>query len=188
MVPSTPIDFTLTNAGDQPTGPITPMFTSPDFMISQNQCPPTLPGLQSCHIFVRFMPTVLGTRTGTFSVAATPGGSVSAALSGTGASPLTISPTTYAFGSSPVGVGGPSTTFTVTNASTLGSAPLTTVAAPAAFRITTNNCAGRTLGPSMSCTMTVQLFPTAVGAVSGSVTVNAQTGWTAAATLSGTGS
>lgn len=187
MTPSTPIDFTLTNMGDQPTGPITPMFTGPDFMISQNQCPPTLPGLQSCHLFVRFMPTAIGTRTGTFSAVATPGGMVSASLSGTGTSPLTISPTTYSFGSSPVGAGGLSTTFTVTNTSTLGSAPLTTVAAPAAFRVTTNNCAGRTLGPAMSCTMTVQLFPTAAGAVSGSLTVNAQTGWSAAATLSGTG-
>jgi hypothetical protein len=188
MTPSAPIDFTVTNTGDQPTGPIGPMFTGgADFMLSQNQCPPTLPGLQSCHMFVRFMPTAIGARTGTFTINATPGGSASASLSGTGASPLTISPSTFNFGSAPIGVGGVITTFTVTNASTLGSIPLTTVAAPAAFRITTNGCAGRTLGPSMSCTMYVQLFPTAAGPVSGSLTVNGATGWTAAATLSGSG-
>jgi hypothetical protein len=187
FTPSSTVDFTVTNTGDQPTGPIMPSFSSGDFMLFQNQCPGILPGLQSCHLLVRFLPPTTGTRTGTMTVAASPGGVVTASLSGVGVSPLTISPTTFAFGSATVGTAGMMATFTVTNTGAQASIPLTTVAAPSPFRIITNGCVGKTLTPGAGCPMTLQFYPTGAGALSGSLTVNGALNWSAAATLSGTG-
>jgi len=59
---------------------------------------------------------------------------------------------------------------------------------PSVFRITTpDSCSNRAINPGATCTMTVAFFPNVVGALSGTLTATAQTGWTASATLLGTG-
>jgi hypothetical protein len=76
-----------------------------------------------------------------------------------------------------------------TNTATVASAPLSVVSAnPSVFRLTTpDNCSNRAINPGASCTMTVAFFPNVVGTLSSTLTATAQTGWTAAATLQGTG-
>jgi len=180
-------DIILTNMGDQPTGVTNFSLPNPEFRVLSVQCPPSIPGHQSCHVLVGFTPTVLGNRAGSLIVTATPGGGGTVNLSGVGTSPLVINPTAKTFPPTPVGVAGPTQTFTVTNISAAGVTTLSTASSPAAFRVVGDTCAGRTMGSGASCTVTLQWFPSTVGTIGGSLTVNGPPGWTAAAALTGTG-
>jgi hypothetical protein len=108
---SDPITYTVTNGGDQPSGPITlAAFTSPDFTVTADRCSgqSLTPGA-SCGIDVRFIPQTYGAKTDVLSVSAQPGGGVNLPLAGTGlgTAHLSISPADFTFPNTAVG----STTF-----------------------------------------------------------------------------
>jgi photosystem II stability/assembly factor-like uncharacterized protein len=179
-------DVTVSNVGDNVSGPITVSSTNPEFQFD-NQCPPAgLPGHQTCHVIVTFRPTAIGNRTATLNISASPGGPRSVALSGVGTSGLVISPTSKAFPGSPVNVPGTSQVFTVTNVSAQTSTTHTTTVSPASFRVTADTCAGRTLTAGASCAVTIQFHPTIGGPIAGSLTVDGGVG-SATASLTGTG-
>lgn len=83
---STPFTFTVTNAGNAPTGLLSGEVSggSGTFQVgAPNDCTgSSLPPGRSCKLTVRFSPSVAGPQTGTLNVSGTPGGSVSATLSG----------------------------------------------------------------------------------------------------------
>ena len=159
---------------------------SGDFAITANTCATVNVGA-SCEIDVDFTPAALGARTGTLTVTANTG-SLTAALSGTGVSPLAISATSLNFGN--VDVGATATqTLTVTNQSSITQA-LATPSVSGSFSIT-NGC-GASLAAQSSCTVTLQFAPTATGAQSGTVSYGLANGGGATApvvssTLNGNG-
>lgn len=82
------VTFTIMNGGGASTGGLTTTITGVDFasfMIASNSCAAPLAPGASCTIMVRFAPTSPGARTATLAVSATPGGTLSALLRGSGA-------------------------------------------------------------------------------------------------------
>jgi hypothetical protein len=80
---SPPFPFTLTNAGSGPSGTLQPAVQG-DFAIDEMDCPDPLGPDRSCIVNIVFRPTAVGQRPGTLTIAATPGGTVSASLTGQG--------------------------------------------------------------------------------------------------------
>jgi hypothetical protein len=80
--------FTLNNTGTTTTGPITVTLSGPsagEFYIVVNGCTgASLPPESFCAVTVRFAPTSPGSKTATLSASASPGGTTSASLSGSG--------------------------------------------------------------------------------------------------------
>ena len=82
--------------------------------------------------------------------------------------------------------------FTLANSGGLATGPLTvTLEGAAAFTTTGDTCTGTSLGSGASCTVTVSIGPTSIGAVTATLTAASQTsrlpGATATAALTGTG-
>ena len=103
---------------------------------------------------------------------------------------LTVSPTFAPdYGTLIDGTSSAPTTFTVTN---FGSTPTTGIsdslvgADPLQFRVTSDTCAGAVLTGGASCTIGVAFAPTLPGGFTASLAVNAATGGSTSATLSGT--
>ncbi len=178
---------TVRNLGEQPSGPMSFLLPSPDFTIANNTCPPSLSGLQTCSLTIRFRPTALGSRSGTLTVGASPGGNPPGLVfSGVGLQPLTAAPTSLTFPGILVGRPGDSQVITVRNMSTAPSGALTTTVSPSQFRVTANTC-GSLAGAGATCSVTIQWFPTTAGTIGGSFSITGAGGWAASATLSGTG-
>jgi len=89
---SSALVWTLTNTGDLASGPLDIVLSgnaSGDFSQTQT-CSGPLAGGQSCAITVVYTPSALSATTATVDVSATPGGSLSLALSGNGVIRLTL--------------------------------------------------------------------------------------------------
>lgn len=82
---SSPITFKVSNNGIQPTGTPTVALDGPDvahFEIVADGCTAPIAGGDFCEIDVEFAPTALGMMGAILEVSATPGGTLSATLSG----------------------------------------------------------------------------------------------------------
>lgn len=192
-VASTLQRVTVENIGNTAALTITQITASGDFTATANCSGPILPG-NSCIIFVGFVPTASGTRSGTLSIFDKASGSPQTiALTGTGdaepppnAPVVKASPSTVTFPSQYVGTSGLPQTVTVTNT---GSAALTITAvtpSPADFGVI-NNCASP-VAPNASCNIAVFFDPTTGGTRTGtlSITDNA-TGSPQTVALTGSG-
>ncbi len=161
-----------------------------------NNCAATLAPNESCSVSVRYVPTAAGTQSGQLYV---PGNSQGVpplvVLSGTGfvAVPaLSLSATSMAFGSRPIGMSTPGKSVTITST---GNVPLVVSslsiggANPGDFTIVSDGCSGVSLNPGASCTASVSFEPLRIGARSATLTIgsNASAG-PAAVSLNGTGS
>lgn len=160
---------------------ITSVTATGDYLITANNCPPTITAGSSCMISVAFRPSALGERDGTLTVTAE-GKKAASALTGQGVADLSISPTSLDFGKVDVGATA-SLTATVTN-NAPGPIVLQPITASGDFTAT-SNCA--TLGASASCTVTVTFKPTATGARTGILTVMPAAAAYVGATLALTG-
>ncbi|WP_370085300.1 beta strand repeat-containing protein [Streptacidiphilus sp. MAP12-16] len=127
---------------------------------------------------VTYSPTVAGSSTDTLSVTST-SGTFSVPLSGsavTGQGHLTITPTTLAFGSIPVGTSSAPLSFTVTNDGNVpvtlnkAKAPVGTFSSPNAI------AEGTVIGPNQSVVVPVVFTPAAVGAAADSYEITGNTG------------
>jgi hypothetical protein len=105
--------FTLSNVG---TGTLTisSISVSGDFA-QTNTCGATLAASASCTINVTFTPTAAGTRNGVLAVVDNQTNSYGASVSGTGVSPVALSPSALTFGSQLIGTTSAIQTITVTN-------------------------------------------------------------------------
>jgi hypothetical protein len=192
--PTSPVTFTVTNAGGSNSG--TPAFTqggpnAADFVVVTNNCTTAVPGSNgTCTLSVVFTPSTQAAESSTLTVTATPGGTSTATLSGTGEAPaaIGISPSPFDYQNVVQATATPPTqTFTVTNSGGVAtSIPVVTQGGSGDFAITSNGCTQAI--PSLgSCPITVAFDPSALGPESSTLTVSATTGGTATATLSGTG-
>lgn len=189
--PSATFAFTVTNSGGATSGTPTVTITgtnAADFS-QTNTCTAGLAAAGTCTVTVTFTPSINGAETASLGVTASPGGSGSASLTGTGAG-LTVAPTSGTFG--PTGADGSSSagqTFTVTNTGPLSSGvPAVTLTGTNAssFSVMGNTCTAA-IASLGTCTFGVVFSPQDAGSLSASAQVTASPGGTATATLSGTG-
>ncbi len=185
--PAQTITFTNTSAVALTIGKVS---VTGDFTQTATTCTTSVAAGASCTYTLVFMPTAVGTRTGTFTVAnsSTANATLVVNLTGNGLpTTATLTPTSADFGSVYAG-GGLSTArvFTVTNTS-LVSINLTGVTLTGNF--TQTNTCGATLAAGATCTVSVVFAPLTSGALIGTLTVtdSSTANPTLVATLTGTG-
>ncbi len=143
----------------------------------------------TCKIGVTFSPTILGPQTGVLSVTDNVGTSPQTTqLSGTGAAAVTLTPATLAFGNHFANTTSAAKTITLVNNQTV---PLTITGISTSGDFAANSTcpvAPNSLAAKSSCAISVTFTPTALGARTGSLTVNDNAADTQqTAQLSGTG-
>jgi hypothetical protein len=181
---------TLTNTGNA-TLNISSITISGDFSISNNTCGSQLNAGANCSVSVKFSPTAKNARKGTLTFTDNaPSGTQTVALTGVGES-LSLSPTSLAFGSVPVGTQSASQTITITNVTNV-SVTINSIALggtdPSDYLITNNTC-GASLGGGANCKVSIAFKPLVKGSLPAKLAIS-QTGGggTLTAKLSGTGS
>ncbi len=184
---SAALAFTVTNVGGQASGVPTVGLSgagAASFAIAMNNCTSALGPAASCTIELRFAPSAMGSAAATLDVVGAPGGSVSAALDGTGIAPggIVIVPSAYAFPTTALGDTSAAQTLTVTNTGSASTGTLA-ISATGDFAIGANTCT--TLAAGASCTFSATFTPSAAGERSGEVTATAAPGGTASAALAG---
>jgi hypothetical protein len=187
---------TVTNMGGQKSGTLTVgVADSMTFPASADTCSGMMldPGA-SCTVTVKFMPATAGMKSSKLQVGATPGGMAAVTLSGMGVDPgaLSVSPDHGAFDPLAAGQTSPEATFTVKNtggAATTALTAMLTGTTAGEFKLSTDNCTGKTLAGGAMCTVGVEFAPTSAGtpgAESAVLSVGAMTGGTTTANLMGT--
>ncbi len=188
--------FTVTNTGESPSGALATSLAGAEpaqFTKSADSCAgQTLAGGASCTLDGAFAPTSAGAKSAGLDATATPGGTATATLNGTGATPadLQITPNPHGFGTHATATTSAAQTFTVTNTGGVPSGTIATSLAgtdPGQFTKSADNCNGQTLGPGQNCTVNAAFAPSATGAKAASLDASATPGGTASAALSGTG-
>jgi hypothetical protein len=161
--------------------------TSGDFAIASNTCGTGIAAGAKCTVGVTFSPTALGVRAGALTFSDNAANSPQAvSLTGTGSSPVTVSPASLTLASTPVGRTSAARVVTLKNHLTT-SLTVSTPLATGNFAVASNTC-GASVGPGLTCTVGVTFTPTLIGARTGSLTIpySAPGGPTEVA-LSGTG-
>jgi hypothetical protein len=152
--------------------PITVSSSNSEF--AETGCSASLAAKASCTLSVTFAPTLTatGAQSGSIAVAYTGTGSPqSVSVTGTAASPLTVSPTSINFGTT-LNVGTASAAHSVTINNNLPSAVAiaSIVASPAAYAITANTCTN-SLAAAGTCKVSVVFTPTVTGTTDGTLTI-----------------
>ena len=186
--------YTVTNTGLAASGPVAVAITGTDagdFNLVSSTCGGQIAAGSSCTVGVAFAPSAPGSRTATLTATASPGGSDTAALSGTGAAKalLAISPPTFDYGQVADGATSAVESYTVTNTGLAASGKLTVGIAgtdAADFGLDSTTC-GAKLAVGASCTAQVQFTPAAAGLADATLSATASPGGTATAALQGTG-
>ena len=163
------------------------------FLKSATTCTTTLAAAASCTVSVEFKPAAAGSLTASLSIADNATGSPqTVALSGTGTAPLTVSltPTSLAFASTPVGSTTAAQLVTIkntgTSAVTLTSETITGTNATSFIKSATT-CT-TSLAAAASCTVSVEFKPAAAGSLTASLSVvDNATGSPQTVALTGTG-
>lgn len=195
-MPSVTHTFTVTNTGGVATAALATSITpATDFTFTPDGCKGKIlvPLTGTCTMTVVMTPQGLGSRSATLTVTdSASGSSSSAALSGAGLSNavLAVSPTTFTF---PAGTASGSTslttaTFTVSNTGGVASGTITAAIGgtdASQFGIASSNCT-TLAATTTTCAVGVVFHPTTTGIKAGTLTLTANPGGTASATLSGT--
>jgi hypothetical protein len=192
--------FTVRNNGATTTGPIVLSVIGADatqWGVETENCT-TLVEDATCTVTVRFAPTTTSpaaAKAASLQIAATPGGTITAALTGTAVEKLSVTAPAVLpldFGSVVIGNQSGLLTFTFTQtAGGAASGALTTTLAfgsPVQFALGADGCAGQSLAAGSSCNITARYTPSGnLGTATGSITVaNAGTASSATATMTGT--
>jgi hypothetical protein len=162
-----------------------------DFAAGLGSCTPNINPGAHCYVTVTFTPTALGLRTGVLTISSASGEapSVTVSLSGTGVAPASIvgNKTELDFGSVSQGQVSATQKLSITDVGTLAIAGLTFTVTPP-FQLAQNQCS-TSLNAETSCAMQVDFAPTAVGAVTGTLTIASTTAGVTplTVTLTGTG-
>ncbi|HEY3816020.1 MAG TPA: choice-of-anchor D domain-containing protein [Polyangiaceae bacterium] len=195
------LPFVVTNSGGQTSGTLTATLGgtgSAAFGLGTDGCTgQTLAAGTSCTVNVHFTPstvTPLGSTVATLSVAATPGGTATANLTGTTAAPasLLVAPVNEPYPNTPQGTVSPDVTFTVYNKGGVATGALKAVLGGAnvgQFAIGTDGCTGQLLAPQTgTCTITAHFAPTVgtLGVQQQTLSVSGTPGGTGTANLTGT--
>ena len=184
----------FTNIGQVATGSVTAALTGPaagQYQITSNDCGAALAPSGSCTVTIVLSPTALGDAAAGLTVTASPGGTVTARLSGTGIPPaaLAFSPASHDYGVQDVGSSTTPASFTLQNTGGQATSPITTslVGGSAAdYAIVGDTCNNRTLASGATCSVGVAFAPGTFGARAATLQAAASTGGTTTASLSGT--
>ncbi len=192
---SPPHTFTLTNVGAEASDTLAVSLGGldrSDFAVARDACSgrSVAPG-GTCTIDVVFAPTHSGALMGILQVQASVGGSVAAALLGTGLARIAdvaISPMMQNFGTVLVGCPGASGVFTVTSTGAITTGPLAVAlggADASSFALVRDDCAAG-LAVGASCEIEVSFSPDRMGSLEATLDVDVA-GRTVTAMLTGTG-
>ena len=161
--------ISINNPATVPTGIIalTKLGANPgEFTITNDTCTGfALTAKSTCSLKIAFAPNGVGARTAMVQLTASPGGTVTAAASGTGEA-LRVAVTPADFGTVVLGATSVAKTLTVTNVAANAVGPLVTSLAgnhPGDFLLTNDTCNGMTLPTTGTCTVDVQFKPTVLG-------------------------
>ena len=187
-------NLTLKNDGDVASGvpSIALEGANPgQFTIVSNACTAALPAGGSCLVTVAFAPMGAGSAAAALRATASPGGSVSTQLAGTGQAPaaLALMPGSVAFGPALIGVTTTAQTLTLTNNGGVASGVPTVGLEgvnPGQFTIVSNACTAA-LPATGSCLVTVAFSPTVAGATAALIKASATPGGSVTSSLTGTG-
>lgn len=184
---SAPQTSILRNMGSSPLS-ITRKVISGDFSESDD-CGDTLAAASFCTFTILFTPTTSGTLTGSLTLSDNALGSPHIlSLGGTGAGPVSrpvLSPTSLAFGASPIGTPTMAQRITLSNEGTT-ELFITDIQARGDFTLQGGGCA--TVPPNGDCTLEVGFSPTASGLRNGTLTITDSLSGTAqVVSLTGTG-
>jgi HYDIN/CFA65/VesB-like, Ig-like domain len=172
--------FVVENSGGAVSAPLEISLAGQDadhFAITTDGCAALKLGPNdTCTFGVRFEPSTLGAKSANVVASDGPTGDVSAQITGTGVESvaLTLSPTSWDFGTLEPGSVSPSTTFTLTNDGVVSSGQLAVTldgTDAGEFAVLTDSCTGIALGPSEPCTVEMVFAPAADGAKSASLRV-----------------
>jgi hypothetical protein len=162
--------FTLTNSQNAALTNINVSTSSTDYT-QKNTCGTSINPGKKCTITVTFTPSIIGTDDATLSVSDSASNSPqTAALTGKGMAPVTLTPTNATFVSEKVGAISPAKVFTLTNylSTTLNNIAIT----PSGdFHVPSTTC-GTTLAAKGKCTIDVVFQPTATGTRTGKLSVS----------------
>ncbi|MFB9312788.1 choice-of-anchor D domain-containing protein [Nocardioides plantarum] len=189
---SEPVTFTVTNTGNLPSGvPVVSLGGSTEFNVTTTTCTAALAPGATCTVTATFTPTTRGAATTDLTVSATPGGTTTAELAGTGLAPaeLSLDPATAALPATVIGQQSEARTFTLTNDGdvTTGTPTIALTGDDAAqFTIDDNACTAA-LPAGASCSIDVLFAPTAAGEATASLTASATPGATTTSDLTGLG-
>jgi hypothetical protein len=149
---------------------ISSITATPPFAIASTTCGAVLNAGANCSVGVQFVPTALGTASGSLVVTDSALTSPQVvALSGTGTAPVTLSATAISFGTVTVGTTSSARTVTVTN-KLAGDLTFASIAASAPFAVSATTC-GATLPTGTSCTVSVVFAPVAKTTATGALTI-----------------
>jgi len=150
-----------------------------DFAFSSNTCPAsgqTLAAKASCAIGVTFTPTTTGGKKGAVIINDNdPTSPQIIGLSGAGTSNVSLSPTSIAFATTPIGTSSASAKVTLTNKTGVSvtlSTPAITVSGPFVKATGTTCTDGLVIANLATCIINVQFKPTAAGYASGTLSVS----------------
>ena len=184
---------TVSNTGSAPLQ-IGAVSGAGDFAETDNCAAQTIAPGSYCVLNVTMTPSTTGTRTGTIQIDDNADGAHLIALSGMGQQAgVDISPTSLAFGSSPIvssaqasSTAGTSLSVTITNT---GNGPLSLSALSTQGDFSESNSCGSTIAAGAVCTLTVTFVPTALGHRTGTLTITDNAaGGTQSVSLAGDGS
>lgn len=181
---------TLTN-GQSTALTISSIAMSGPFVRTGGTCPSgtgQVAGGASCTIFIAFSPTAVAAASGTLTITDNASGSPrTAGLTGTGTTPVTVSPGTVTFPAVAVGNTSAASVVTLTNYKNVA-LTFTSIAASGAFHVASNTC-GTSVAAGGTCTVGVTFSPSALGATGGALTfTDAAVNSPQTVSLSGTGS
>jgi hypothetical protein len=173
---SAPQTVTLSNSGNAAMSITSLVLTgtnASDFA-QTNTCGSSVAAGAHCTISVTFTPAASGSRTASVSVTDNASGSPQAvSLSGTGTAPVvSLSPTSLAFGSQPVGTTSTAQTLTLSNtgSAALSITSLALTGTNANDFAQTNTC-GSSVAAAANCTISVTFTPSVIGAEAASVSI-----------------
>ncbi len=179
--------ITVTNTGNAALT-VTSVVTTGDFTETDNCIGATVAVNASCTVLVKFLPTVVGARTGLVTIYGNvAGGQATATLSGnaTAGAAIVLTPITVSFAATSIGTSAAAQNITISNTGAVA-ATLTSETVTGDFRISANTCTA-SLPPSSGCTVAIIFTPGASGTRTGLLTVTDSAG-TQTASLHGVGS
>lgn len=183
---------TIANAGVQ-TGTITASLSgSTDFMIESTSCTTLAPG-GTCELRLRLVPSVIGAIDAQLAVSATPGGTATGSIHGTGLQKNVLSLVDRIdFRGRAVGQASAPIPVTVTNTGSAATGPLAVALAAGRFSIQSDTCAGQSVPSLGTCTITLVYAPTGTaplgsGGDFATLTVSGTPGGIARSTVTGYG-
>jgi hypothetical protein len=177
-IASTPIEISVANTGDGPSGVPAFAFSGPnagEFGVATHGCKGPILAGTDCLAFVDFRPTSAGMKQATLTVMAAPGGSATVSLTGqavSGPDVLSVENPSVDFGSVLVGATSTPRAMLVKNSGPLPVESLQFTIASDQFFISGDGCSGAPLPGGRSCGIELRFRPTSPGEKSAVVVIN----------------